>query len=120
MILGSRSYDQSVDIWSLGCIYAELLQGVPLFKGNNEIDQISRILKLLGSPNDKNWSLFNKLPDAGKIHFMEQFPDDLNEVFIHSSKDEINFLKNLLLYEKRPKASHVFEFLDNILKFLVN
>ncbi len=57
MILGSRSYDQSVDNWSLGCIYAELLQGVPLFKGNNEIDQISRILKLLGSPTQENWSV---------------------------------------------------------------
>jgi len=38
MILGSRSYNQSVDIWSLGCIFEELLQGIPLFKGNNEID----------------------------------------------------------------------------------
>jgi len=55
----------------LGCIFSELLQGVPLFKGNNEIDQISRILKLFGSPNDDNWSTFNNLPDAGKIHFME-------------------------------------------------
>ena len=104
MILGSRTYDQSVDIWSLGCIYAELLQGVPLFKGNNEIDQISRIFKLLGSPSEENWKKFNELPDSQKIVFMKQEGEELEKVFLQANHEEIEFLKLLLKFQNRPRA----------------
>lgn len=85
-----------MDIWSLGCIYEELLHGIPLFKGNNEIDQISRILKVFGSPNKKNWQGFDKLPDSHKIQFLPQEGENLYEYFYQASKEEVDFLKLFL------------------------
>lgn len=43
------------DMWAFGCIYGELLQGYPLFPGNNDIDQISRIGNFIGSATEDNW-----------------------------------------------------------------
>lgn len=49
LILGDRKYDKSVDIYAIGCIFAELLaNGKPLFPGKNEIDQMDKILKIMG------------------------------------------------------------------------
>jgi serine/threonine protein kinase len=54
---GSRSYDERVDIWSFACIFGEMLNGAPLFPGANDFDQLSRIMGILGSPTEKNWSV---------------------------------------------------------------
>jgi serine/threonine protein kinase len=43
VMLGSRMYSLAIDIWSLGCIFFELITGRPLFKGNSEIDQLMKI-----------------------------------------------------------------------------
>lgn len=54
LLLGSRDYDRSIDMWSVGCIFAELLLMRPLFNADNEIQAIEMILKLLGvSSEDK-------------------------------------------------------------------
>lgn len=43
LLLGGKEYTTAVDIWSIGCIFAELMQGEPLFPGRGEIDQINRV-----------------------------------------------------------------------------
>lgn len=45
LLLGSTSYDFSLDVWSIGCIFAELLTGRPILQGKTEIDQVRRIMK---------------------------------------------------------------------------
>lgn len=40
ILMGSKTYSTSVDIWSVGCIFAEMMNGVPLFRGQNEDDQL--------------------------------------------------------------------------------
>lgn len=52
LLLGSRVYSTGVDLWSVGCVFAELLLREPLFAGRNEQDQVERILKLLGVPKE--------------------------------------------------------------------
>jgi serine/threonine protein kinase len=59
-LLGSKNYNTSIDIWSCGCILAELLTKNPLFTGQNEEDQLNKIFKVLGTPNETNF------PDIGK------------------------------------------------------
>lgn len=56
-MFGSRTYDERVDIWSFACIFGELINGAPLFPGMNDFDQISRIMKVIGSPTKENWSV---------------------------------------------------------------
>jgi serine/threonine protein kinase len=69
VLFGSKTYGFGTDMWSVGCVFAELLTLEPLFSGDNDIDQISRIFQCLGTPNEKIWPDFVKLPDANKIEF---------------------------------------------------
>lgn len=48
-----------MDVWSVGCIFGELLTGKPIFEGRSEIDQITRIYEVLGTPNDAIWPGFS-------------------------------------------------------------
>lgn len=54
MLLGSQTYSSVVDMWAVGCIMVELLTGKPLFPGATTIDQLSKIMGLLGPP-DPAW-----------------------------------------------------------------
>nr|ADE76548.1 unknown [Picea sitchensis] len=53
LLLGAKKYSTAVDMWSIGCIMAELLAKEPVFKGKSEIDQLDKIFKTLGTPNEK-------------------------------------------------------------------
>ncbi|CAI9093253.1 OLC1v1028717C3 [Oldenlandia corymbosa var. corymbosa] len=61
LLLGAKEYSTAIDMWSLGCIMAELLAKKPLFNGQNEIDQLVKIYKVLGTPNEKIWPGLSKL-----------------------------------------------------------
>lgn len=53
LLLGSSDYGSEIDIWSVGCIFAELLVGRPLFPGHSEADQLHKICTIMGAPSDK-------------------------------------------------------------------
>jgi cyclin-dependent kinase len=55
VLLGSRKYSSSIDIWSIACIFAELSNLKPLFPGSKEEDQLERIFRVLGRPDPKRW-----------------------------------------------------------------
>lgn len=55
ILLGSSLYSYSVDVWSAGCIFLEMLNGAPLFAGDSEIDQLFKIFMVLGTPTDVTW-----------------------------------------------------------------
>jgi len=69
ILLGSKFYTASVDTWSLGCIFAEMVTRRPLFPGDSEIDQLFRIFRSLGTPTEACWPGVDKLPD-----YKPQFP----------------------------------------------
>ena len=60
-------YSTAVDVWSCGCIMAELLTGQVLFPGNGEFDAMNRIWKLLGTPNETVWPGYKTLGNADKV-----------------------------------------------------
>jgi negative regulator of PHO system len=53
VLLGSRTYSTSIDIWSCGCIFAEMISGVPLFRGRDNQDQLLHIMRIIGSPDER-------------------------------------------------------------------
>ena len=69
ILLGSKSYNMAVDVWSLGLIFAEMLTSTALFPGDSEIDQLFRIFRTFGTPDETIWPGVSKLPD-----FKSQFP----------------------------------------------
>lgn len=74
LLYGSTSYGTDVDIWSLGCVLAEMLQEWPLFKGENDIEQLGLVVKALGSPPEGEWT--DRLPDYNKIQFFSSSNDN--------------------------------------------
>jgi cell division cycle 2-like protein len=54
-------------MWSVGCIFGELLSKQPLLQGRNEVDQLSKIFGLCGVPTDKSWPGFRRLPNARSL-----------------------------------------------------
>ncbi|KAJ1930189.1 Cyclin-dependent kinase catalytic subunit [Tieghemiomyces parasiticus] len=65
ILLGSRHYSTGVDMWSAGCIFAEMANMLPLFPGDSEIDEIFKIFRILGTPNEEIWPGVTSLPDYG-------------------------------------------------------
>jgi len=67
LLLGSTLYDSSVDCWSLGCIFAELVCGYPLFPGETEVHVLRYIMDTLGPPNERIWPGYKKLSDSSDV-----------------------------------------------------
>jgi len=73
VLLGQQRYAMPMDIWSLGCILAEMATGQALFPGDSEIDMIFRIFRLLGTPTEEVWPGVTNLRDHK--HTFPQWPD---------------------------------------------
>ncbi|SAM03822.1 hypothetical protein [Absidia glauca] len=63
VLLGSRMYSTSIDIWSAGCIMAEMYTGRPLFPGTTNEDQLQKIFRMMGTPTEQTWPNVSQLPE---------------------------------------------------------
>lgn len=63
LLLGARVYSTALDVWSVGCILGELLTGQPLLPGEGELDQVTRIFRLVGAPSEDRWPGVTSLPN---------------------------------------------------------
>ena len=61
LLLGQQIYSTAIDVWSIGCIFGEMLTGNPLFPGQGEVDQLNQICSLLGIPDESSWPGVSKL-----------------------------------------------------------
>lgn len=59
VLLGSQNYDKSADVWSIGCIMAEMLSGKPFFPGNSTLNQLERIVSFTGVPKKQDIEALN-------------------------------------------------------------
>ena len=55
LLYGSRTYTEGVDLWSVGCIFGEMINRSPIFPGENDIDQLGIVIRALGTPNNDIW-----------------------------------------------------------------
>ncbi|XP_039135037.1 cell division control protein 2 homolog A-like isoform X2 [Dioscorea cayenensis subsp. rotundata] len=79
ILLGSRHYSTPADVWSVGCIFAEMVNMRPLFPGDSEIDELFKIFSVLGTPDEESWPGVTSLPDF-KAAFPKWSPKALNHV----------------------------------------
>ncbi|XP_003638842.1 cyclin-dependent kinase 20 isoform X10 [Canis lupus baileyi] len=105
LLYGARQYDQGVDLWAVGCILGELLNGSPLFPGENDIEQLCCVLRILGTPSPQVWPEITELPDYNKISFKEQAPVPLEEVLPDASPQALDLLGRFLLYPPHQRIS---------------
>ena len=74
ILLGSTRYSSHIDIWGVGCIFAEMCTGRPLFCGANDTDQLLKIFKVLGTPNAVDWPMMTELPEYAVKYGKEGLP----------------------------------------------
>jgi cell division cycle 2-like protein len=77
LLFGEACYGPAVDMWSIGCIFGELITKDAIMPGQGELDQIDQIFSLVGVPNDKNWPDFDKLPNAGLFRWKPRKESEL-------------------------------------------
>lgn len=107
ILLGSKHYSTSVDMWSVGCIFAEMVTKRPLFPGDSEIDELFRIFRLLGTPTEETWASVASLPDY-KDSFPKWTPNGdkgLSEAVPTLDKDGVDLLRQLLIYDPAIRIS---------------
>lgn len=103
LFFGAKHYSPAIDMWSVGCIMGELLLRVPLFAGQTDIQQITMMCQLLGTPNEKDWPGHKTLPTYMPL---EQLPGNpLKQVFPAASPDSIDMLQKLLQYDPVKRIS---------------
>lgn len=104
VLLGTKFYTTSVDIWSIGCIFAEMLKGRALFPGDSEIDQLFRIFRTMGTPDEISWPGVSQLPDY-KPTFPKWTGSDFKEMFPKLEKDGMDLLLDLMTYDPAKRIS---------------
>lgn len=81
LLLGTTTYTQAVDMWSVGCIFAEFLTTKALLPGKGEMDQLEKIFTLLGSPNAEEWPEYENLPHTKNFRWTKNKKSKLRQKF---------------------------------------
>jgi len=106
LLYGSANYGLEIDLWSLGCILAELLNLEPIFPGISDIDQISRIISVLGDIMEETFPGCSNLPDYNKIFFNKvKKPTGLEACLPNKSPSEVSIIKKLICYDPGKRTS---------------
>ncbi|CAL9187438.1 unnamed protein product [Musa hybrid cultivar] len=104
LLLGATEYDVAVDLWSSGCILAELLAGKPIMPGRTEVEQLHKIFKLLGSPSDEYWKK-SKLPHATIFKPQHQYKRCFADTFKDFPPSALTLLDTLLAIEPENRGT---------------
>ncbi|KAL9152423.1 hypothetical protein ABFS82_11G121300 [Erythranthe guttata] len=98
LLMGSTNYGEAVDLWSVGCVFAELFIGRPLFKGRTEVEQLHKIFKLCGSPAEDYWQV-TRLPLANMFKPQQPYESTLRERCKELPKSAVNLIETFLSIE---------------------
>ncbi|XP_030515246.1 probable serine/threonine-protein kinase At1g09600 isoform X1 [Rhodamnia argentea] len=104
LLLGSSDYGVSVDLWSSGCILAELFAGKPIMPGRTEVEQMHKIFKLCGSPSEEYWKK-SKLPHATIFKPQQPYKRCLLETFKDFPSSALALLDVLLAVEPECRGT---------------
>ena len=105
LLLGSASYEFSVDMWAIGCIMGEITDGQPLFPGESEVDQLYIVQKIIGPLIPDHMDLFLSNPRFSGLKFPDMSrPETLQKKYIGTlNKRSMNFLQGLLCMDPRGR-----------------
>lgn len=106
ILLGQRKYSTPVDMWSVGCIFAEMCTGVALFQGKNDETQLEVIFSKLGIPNEQSLPGVFQLPEwKDKYNSVRLQPPSIQKIVERLNKDGQDLLIRLLLYNPKQRVS---------------
>jgi glycogen synthase kinase 3 beta len=105
LIFGATNYTTKIDVWSTGCVMAELMLGQPLFPGESGIDQLVEIIKVLGTPTRDQIRTMN--PNYMEHKFPQIKPHPFNKVFRKADPHAIDLISKLLEYTPTQRLSAI-------------
>ncbi|XP_064102083.1 cyclin-dependent kinase 11B-like isoform X2 [Macrobrachium nipponense] len=106
LLLGAKQYSTHIDVWSVGCIFGELLGMEAMFPGKSEIDQLNKIFKDLGTPSEKIWPGYSQLPVVKKTQFADYPYNHLRERYkVRLSDQGFNLLNRFLTYNPAKRIT---------------
>ncbi|XP_037703675.1 mitogen-activated protein kinase 12 isoform X2 [Choloepus didactylus] len=106
VILSWMHYTQTVDIWSVGCIMAEMITGQTLFKGSDHLDQLKEIVKVTGTPSP---DFVQRLQSADAKNYMKGLPElekkDFASILTNASPLAVNLLEKMLVLDAEQRVT---------------
>ncbi|TKW27532.1 hypothetical protein SEVIR_3G263000v4 [Setaria viridis] len=105
LLLGSTKYGLAVDMWSVGCIFAELLSGKPILPGKNEPEQLTKIFELCGTPDELNWPGVTKMPWYNNFKPSRPIKRRVKEAFKHFDRHALDLLEKMLTLDPSQRIS---------------
>jgi len=105
LLLGETRYTCAIDMWGLGCIFGEILQRVPILRGESEIDQLEKIWDLCGTPTEETWPDFKKLPGGKNMTFNPPKQNCIAERFSKFNPLAVDLLKKLLTLDPKKRIT---------------
>ncbi|KAF3773357.1 putative serine/threonine-protein kinase [Nymphaea thermarum] len=104
LLLGATYYSVGVDLWSAGCILAELLAGKPIMPGRTEVEQLHKIFKLCGSPSEEYWKK-SKLPHATIFKPQQPYKRCISETFKSFPPSSLPLVETLLAIDPNERGT---------------
>ncbi|XP_068668093.1 cyclin-dependent kinase B1-1 [Aristolochia californica] len=103
VLLGSTHYSTGVDMWSVGCIYAEMVRRQALFPGDSELQQLLHIFRLLGTPTEEQWPGVTSLRDWHEYPLWK--PQNLSRIVLSLEPEGVDLLSKMLQYDPANRIS---------------
>ncbi|CAN6206405.1 unnamed protein product [Urochloa humidicola] len=104
LLLGATDYGVGVDLWSAGCILAELLAGKPIMPGRTEVEQLHKIFKLCGSPTEEYWKK-SKLPHATIFKPQQPYKRRIADTFKDFPQSALRLIETLLAIDPADRLT---------------
>jgi serine/threonine protein kinase len=117
LLLGATNYGVAVDLWSSGCILAELYAGKPIMPGRTEVEQLHKIFKLCGSPSEDYWRK-SKLPHATIFKPQHPYARRVSETFKDFPPPAVALVDVLLSVDPADRGTASSALQSEVFKFL--
>lgn len=104
ILFGSQLYSLPIDIWSTGCIIAEMITKKPLFPGDSEIDELYSIFKILGTPTEDNFPGVTQFTTYTST-FPKWQPKRLEDIMPDADPLAIDLISQMLVYDPAKRIS---------------
>jgi len=105
VLLGNKDYMMTIDIWSIGCIFAEMVSGKALFAGLNDNDQAKKIFRIIGTPTEKDYPGLSKMPDWNPELFEVYPAQDLKQYVPNIEEEGFKLLQEMLVTDPDKRIS---------------
>ena len=106
ILLGSTRYDVQADMWSMGCIFGELLGGKPMFPGTSTLSQISKVLEVTGKPSREDVESINsELANVMLENIIVKKTNSLKNLYPKATPQELDLLEKLLQFNPNKRIN---------------